>query len=153
MFGSQINPPRVYSEWVDIFEMLKDRTDDEAVLSAMQRGTVEWQSGVAERFSSGLIEAVNYRLNAASDRFQRDMNRSGGQERVIVQSLISLRKEMAFLAKVMNLPAIPEKDRGKYIKLVTDQADEVQKALEDSGKKDRTGKLASLVRNNKVNQF
>ena len=133
--------------------MLKNKEDDQEVLQAMLLGTVEWQSGVAERFSKKLIDTVNYRMNSATDRFQKEMSRSQGQERAIVQALLALRKELSFLAKTINLPALPEKDRQHYHQLVLSQADSIQKSLEDSAKKDRTGKLASIVRNNRVNAF
>lgn len=146
-------PPRTYSEWVDIFEHLKERYYDDDLLAAMQNGTIEWQIGVAERFTSKLTEAVNYRMNAATDKFQKDMNRSGGSERETVGALLALRKEFSFLAKVMQIKAIPESDRHEYLNLVTAQADAVQKSLEDSAKKEHTGKLLSIVKNNKVNAF
>lgn len=153
MSKMNIAPPTTYSEWVAALDLLKSRSDDDAVLSAMQRGTLEWQSGVAERFAKKLIDAINQRMNAAADRFQREMSRSGGQERVIVQALLALRKEFCFLSKAIDLPVIPEKDRQSYCRLVLDQANSVQRSLEDSAKKDRSGKLASIVRNNRVNAF
>lgn len=153
MLNAAIAPPKTYAEWIDIFDILKAKSDDEAVLSAMQKGTIEWQSGVAERFSQRLIDVINYRMNAAIDKFQKEMSRSNGQERAIVQALLSIRKELCFLSKAINLPAIPEEDRKQYYQLVIDQANSVQSSLEDSAKKDRSGKLASIVRNNKVNAF
>lgn len=150
---NNIAPPKTYSDWAELLETFKSRTNDEEVLGAMQRGTVEWQSGVAERFAKKLVDAVNFRLNAATDRFQKEMSRSSGQERAIVQALISLRRELRFLADSVDLPAIPEKDRSKYRSLVVEQADSIQKSLEDSARNDRSGKLASIVRNNKVNTF
>lgn len=151
MVSVTITPPRTYAEWVAVLDMLKSKTDDEAVLLAMQQGTIEWQSGVAERFAKKLIDVINYRINSASDKFQKEMGRAYGQERAIVQALLALRKEMSFLSKAINLPAIPENDRQQYYQLVISQADNMQNSLEDSAKKDRSGKLASIVRNNKVN--
>lgn len=148
-----INPPRTYAEWVAVLDILKAKTDDDDVLQAMQSGTIEWQSGVAERFARKLVDTINYRMNAATDRFQKEMSRSNGQERAIVQALLALRKEFCFLSKAINIPAIPEKDRQQYYELVIEQANNVQNSLEDSAKKDRSGKLASIVRNNKVNAF
>lgn len=148
-----MNPPRTYSEWVTVLDMLESRTNDEAVLEAMLNGTIEWQTGVAERFARKLVDTINSRMNAATDRFQKEMSRSMGQESVIVRALLALRKEMSFLAKAINLPAIPEKDRQQYRKLVIEQADKIQASLEDSARHDRTGKLASIVRNNRVNSF
>lgn len=153
MLVTAIAPPKTYSDWVAVLDMLKTKSDDEVVLSAMQKGTIEWQSGVAERFAKKLIDVINYRMNSATDKFQKEMSRSNGQERVIVQALLALRKELSFLSKAINLPAIPEKDRQQYYQLVISQANSVQSSLEDSAKKDRSGKLASIVRNNKVNAF
>ena len=153
MIGVNITPPHTYAEWTAVIELFKNRTDDEAVLQAMQRGTIEWQTGVAERFSKKLIDAVNCRMNAATDRFQKELTRSYGQERGIVQALLALRKELCFLSKAISLPALPEKDRQHYTQLVISQADSIQSSLEDSAKKDRSGKLHSIVRNNRVNAF
>ena len=153
MSATAIYPPKTYFDWVAILDLLKERSDDEAVLSAMLAGRTEWQTGVAERFTKKLIDVINYRMNAAIDRFQKEMSRSNGQERAIVQALLALRKELCFLSKAINLPAIPEKDRRQYYNLVISQANTVQSSLEDSAKMDRTGKLSSIVRRNRVNAF
>ena len=153
MLSAVIAPPETYAEWVVVLDMLKAKADDEAVLTAMQKGTIECQSGVAERFSKKLIDVINFRMNSASDKFQREIGRAYGQERVIVQALLALRREMCYLAKAINLPAIPEKERQQYYQLVIAQANSMQSSLEDSAKKDRSGKLASIVRNNRVNSF
>lgn len=153
MLATAIAPPNTYSEWVSVLDMLKNKTDDEAVLEAMLKGTLEWQSGVAERFAKKLVDTINFRMNSATDKFQKEMGRSNGQERAIVQALLALRKEMCFLSKAINLPAIPEKDREQYHQLVISQANSMQSSLEDSAKKDRTGKMSSIVRNNRVNAF
>jgi len=148
-----IKPPKIYSEWVELLDMFQAKTDDEAVITAMQNGTVEWQTGVAERFTQKLIDTVNARLNTASDKFQRDLNNARSHEGQIIQALLALRKEFCLLAKAINLPALPEKDRKQYVQLVLTQANKSQESLEESAKKDRTGKLASIIRNHKVNSF
>ena len=153
MIQAAIKSPKIYSEWVETLDMLKAKADDDAVLRALREGTIEWQSGVSERFSKKLIDTINARMNAASDKCQRDLSNARGHEGHIVQALLSLRKEMNFLSQTVNLPAIPEKDRPKYHQLVQKQADNMQSSLEDSAKKDRSGKMASIVRNHKVNTF
>lgn len=150
---SSVIIPHSYSEWVTVLNMFKNKTDDESVVSAMKQGTIEWQTGVAERFVRKFAEALNSRMNEATDNFQKQQNRSMGQERVIVQSILALRKELKFLSYAADLPAIPESDRPKYVQLVLSQADSIQEALEESAKKDRSGKLSMIVRNNRVNAF
>lgn len=153
MTKSIIVPPKTYAEWVVALNMLKNKTNDDDVLSAIYKGTIEWQSGVAERFSKKLIDVVNHRMNGATDRFQREMSRSHGQERDVVQALLALRKELSFVSKIVNLPTLPDKERQQYYQLVVSQANKIQNSLEDSAKGDRSGKLASIIRNNKVNAF
>jgi len=146
-----IEEPHTYSEWTDVLKIFKEKSNDEEILKAMQKGTLDWQSGVAERFAKRLVEAVNSRLNGATEKFQTEMKRSNGQEGAVVQALLSLRKELSFLLKAVDLSVIPEKDRKQYCDMVTEQMDNIQKSLEDSAKKDRTGKMSSIVRNHRVN--
>lgn len=148
-----IATPHIYSEWASILDMFKSKANDEDVLKAMKSGTVEWQSGVAERFAKRLIDAVNFRMNAASDKFQKDLSRAGGSEGAVVQAILGLRKEMMFLAQAIDLPALPKQDRQHYVRLVYEQANAMQKSLEDSAKRDRSGKMSSIIRNHKVNSF
>lgn len=153
MSTSTMSPPHTYAEWVYVLDLLKDKSDDEAVLQIMQKGAVQWQPGVAERFSNKLISVVNDRLNRATDKFQKDMSHAHGQERAIVQALLALRKELLFLSKAVNLDALPDNYRQQYYQLIISQANNIQTSLEDSAKKDRSGKLSSIVRNNRVNSF
>ena len=92
-------------------------------------------------------------MNAASDKFQKEIKRSNGQERVIVQALLAFRKELRFLSEAISLHAIPEKDRKHDCQLIIDHANNVQRYLEESARKDRSGKLASILKNNRVNAF
>ncbi len=153
MMSPGLTVPNTYAEWVSVLDELKNKSNDEEVLQLMQKGTIEWQSGVAERFSKKLIDTVNLRMNSAVDKFQKEMTRSRGEERAIVGALIALRKELIFLSKAISIPALPEKDRQQYCQLVMNQACSIQSSLEDSAKADRSGKLSSIVRNNKVNVF
>lgn len=148
-----IQTPNTYSDWTKVLDIFKSKQNDEDVLQAMQQGALEWQSGVAERFSKRLVDSVNARMNAASDKFQRDMSNARGGEGAIVQALLGLRREMAFLVKAVDIPALPEEYRKQYVQLVIDQADKMQSSLEDTAKKDRSGKMSSVVRNHKVNAF
>ncbi len=145
--------PHTYAEWVNIIDKLKAKTDDDEVLYAMKQGTIEWQTGVAERFLKKLADAINSRMNMASDKFQKAISRPNAEEREIVQALLSLRKEMAFLTGAVDLPALPENERSQYKQLVISQACKMQSSLEESAKKDRSGKLLTIVRNHKVNKF
>jgi hypothetical protein len=146
-------PPTTYAEWAELLDKLKDKTNDTDVLSALKQGTISWQSGVAERFAQKLVNTINARMNAATDKFQKDLTHGHGQEGSIVQAILALRKEMAFLYNAINLPVIPEKDRAQYCALVRGQADKMQESLEESARKDRSGKMSSIVRNHKVNAF
>lgn len=148
-----MNKPQTYAEWVNVLTVFKNKDDDETVLKMMKSGTIEWQYVVAERFSTKLIDAVNYRMNVASDKFQKDLLKSQGYEGAIIQSILSLRKEMAFLAEAINLPAVPDKERQYYLNLVIEQANSMQKSLEESAKQDRSGKMSSIIRNHKINSF
>ena len=139
--------PKIYADWVKVFNILKSGEDDENILALMQEGIVVWQSGVAERFLKRLVEAVNFRLNKATDNFQKSRQTD---ENEIIQSLMQLRRELQFILKAVDINAIPVKEKMELRNMIINQSNSIQESLEKSAESDRTGKLSSIRKNNKV---
>ena len=139
--------PKIYADWVKVFELLKSCEDDENVLNLMQEGTIVWQSGVAERFLKRLVDTINFRLDRATDNFQKARQTD---ENEIIQSLMQLRKELQFILKTVDLNAIPVKEKKELRNMIINQSNSIQESLEKSAESDRTGKLSSIIKNNKV---
>ena len=139
--------PKIYADWVKVFNILKSGEDDENILALMQEGIVVWQSGVAERFLKRLVEAVNFRLNRATDNFQKSRQTD---ENEIIQSLMQLRRELQFILKTVDINAIPVKEKMELRNMIINQSNSIQESLEKSAESDRTGKLSSIIKNNKV---
>ena len=139
--------PKIYADWVKVFELLKSCEDDENVLTLMQEGTIVWQSGVAERFLKRLVDTINFRLDRATDNFQKARQTD---ENEIIQSLMQLRKELQFILKTVDLNAIPVKEKKELRNMIINQSNSMQESLEKSAESDRTGKLSSIIKNNKV---
>ena len=113
----------------------------------MQEGEIVWQSGVAERFLRKLVDTVNFRLNKAIDSFQKSRQ---SDENEIVQSLMQLRRELQFMLKVVDINAIPVKEKMELRNMIINQSNSIQESLEKSSESDRSGKLSSIIKNNKV---
>ena len=139
--------PKIYADWVKVFELLKSCEDDENILALMQEGIVVWQSGVAERFLKRLVDTVNFRLNRATDNFQKAHQTD---ENEIIQSLMQLRRELQFILKVVDINTIPVKEKTELRNMIINQSNSIQESLEKSAESDRTGKLSSIIKNNKV---
>ena len=139
--------PKIYADWVKVFNILKSGEDDENILALMQEGIIVWQSGVAERFLKRLVEAVNFRLNKATDNFQKSRQTD---ENEIIQSLMQLRRELQFILKAVDINTIPVKEKTELRNMIINQSNSIQESLEKSAESDRTGKLSSIIKNNKV---
>ena len=139
--------PKIYADWVKVFELLKSCEDDENVLTLMQEGTIVWQSGVAERFLKRLVDTINFRLDRATDNFQKARQTD---ENEIIQSLMQLRRELQFILKVVDINTIPVKEKTELRNMIINQSNSIQESLEKSAESDRTGKLSSIIKNNKV---
>ena len=83
--------PATYADWAALLRRFKEGGSDDEVLAAMRAGTIVWQSGVAERFVMRLTDAVNARMNAATDAFDRVMGRARDESEVIA-ALLGLRR-------------------------------------------------------------
>ena len=139
--------PKIYADWIKVFDILKSGEDDEAILPLMQEGEIVWQSGVAERFLRKLVDTVNFRLNKAIDNFQKSRQ---SDENEIVQSLMQLRRELQFMLKVVDINIIPVKEKMELRNMIINQSNSIQESLEKSSESDRSGKLSSIIKNNKV---
>lgn len=139
--------PKIYADWIKVFNVLKSGEDDEAILPLMQEGEIVWQSGVAERFLRKLVDTINFRLNKATDAFQRSHQTD---ENEIVQSLMQLRRELQFMLKVVDINTIPVKEKTELRNMIINQSNSIQESLEKSSESDRSGKLSSIIKNNKV---
>ena len=139
--------PKIYADWIKVFDILKSGEDDEAILPLMQEGEIVWQSGVAERFLRKLVDTVNFRLNKAIDSFQKSRQ---SDENEIVQSLMQLRRELQFMLKVVDINTVPVKEKTEFRNMIINQSNSIQESLEKSSESDRSGKLSSIIKNNKV---
>ena len=139
--------PKIYADWIKVFNVLKSGEDDETILPLIQEGEIVWQSGVAERFLRKLVDTINFRLNKATDAFQRSHQTD---ENEIVQSLMQLRRELQFMLKVVDINTIPVKEKTELHNMIINQSNSIQESLEKSSESDRSGKLSSIIKNNKV---
>ena len=144
--------PVTYAEWNKILKDLREGGVREDIMAAIKSGQLEWQDGVAQRFSQQLADTINTVINKANDAFSRQIQSGNNAEGAIVKGLLHLRRELQFAHELASLGVLPDEVREDYQKLVSNQADKMQKSIEDSARKiDRTGKLSSIVRNHKVN--
>ena len=81
-----IAPPRTYAQWAALLTTFAAGTADEEAVHAMRAGTLVWQSGVAERFTQRLLDALNTRIQKDSDTFSRDLARASGEQDTIAPS-------------------------------------------------------------------
>lgn len=146
-----MTPPSTYAQWVDCLLQIKEEKPTELeLLDIMESGTIVWSSGVAENLARRFAETFNLRLKIASDLFQLELTRATAHENHIVGPILGLRKRLGFLQRFANLkPLHPE-----IHKSLNDALDrfcvECQKSLEDGAKRDRTGRLSQIIRNNPI---
>lgn len=149
-----VNAPHTYSEWTKILRSFAAKENDAEVIPAMKAGTLEWQSGVADRFSKHLTNALNKRIDLALDKFESDMSHATDVEEGYVKALNALTREYATARDAADLPCIPEEFRVLFIGLVEDSASRAQQSLEDSAATiDRSGRVLSIVRSHAVTRF
>lgn len=148
-----MQPVTTYAEWVECFEQLKTGTNDEEVILKMERGTIEWGKGVAERLTQHLFDTIESRVKLTLDSLQKELDRSDGNETMVAKAILSARKRLALLKRVADLQAFPDNVRETMLNVLFDYAKSTQESLEKSALSDRTGRLKSLFRNNNLTQF
>lgn len=148
-----MNIPGSYAEWTQYFNMLKAGTNDAEVIECMEKGSISWTAGVAERFANQLLDVIDHKISNASDKLQRYLDMAGSNETSIVTALTGFRREVVFLKRLASLSAIPEEHRKHFIDQIKQFAANTQKSLEKSAASDRSGRLSSVFKYNRIDNI
>jgi hypothetical protein len=141
-------PPRTYAEWVTLLDRFRQGHDD--VLGPMRDGVIEWTPVVAERWSAQLSDAITVRLQQLSNRLQRALDRAGGDNFGVANSLLDARRSLASVQCLATLPCLDERVRLHLTGELTRWARETQDSLEKGAQRVRWdgGRLLKALRDN-----
>ncbi len=139
--------PRTYLEWVGCLDAIDRNEDMESMVFLAQEEELEWTSGVAERFTTRLCGLIDRMLTHAAEKVQINLDRVSGDEMAITFALLDARKAFRQAYALASLPVLPESTKTSIQELVLQAARTMNDSLEESAKRDRTGKMLRLVRN------
>jgi len=146
--------PTNYAEWVNCLEFLKTATRNNEYIDIIKKGTIEMDENLLYKFIDNLDNLFAHRLTVSIDKFINLLNSGVNDNNIFVMHLLEVRKEFNYLYKLCDLNVLPEENRNMFKKTIKEQADLMQKTLEDKTlNADRTGLLRSQVRNNPVNKL
>ena len=144
-----------YAQWCEVFNKIENweigHTDSD-IINAVDNGTIDWVSGVAERFTNQLLTLINKRFTKL-ETFYNARIKSCYDQFNLSNLLILFRKEVVFLKHLANIPAIPENVSNQIVKEIKDYAENVQKSLLESSKKDLSGSLKQIILDIKINNI
>lgn len=145
-------PPQSYAQWSHCLDALAQGDNDEACLQQLKAGTLEWTGGVAPMFAKRVSEEIQRRLQQCSERLSRDLQR-GAQESLIVRAVLQARAQLGFVHQLCQLPVLPASTQQHLLDEIRRFAERSQQSLEDTAKADRSGQLATLLRNNPLTRY
>lgn len=100
----------VYSDWSKAFEEI-DTWEighiDELLISSMEKGTIDWTDGVAQRVTKRLIDTVNKRLEKLNIFYSKRLAFTYNPFD-ITSLLIIYRKELILIKRLDSLSMLPE---------------------------------------------
>lgn len=148
-----VKTPTTYAEWLNCFDRFRDEQFEEEVIVAMKNGTIEWQSGVAERFTKSLFDLIDYKIEFIMKSMNMKFSKQLKSKLEIENALLHTRRSLKKLLIFSSMESIPKDLRKKIKKYIEDTADTIQSAILDSVERDRIGEMVVLVKNNAVNKL
>ena len=124
-------PPRTYAQWAAALDRVE--AGDDACIPLLERGTLDWSQGVAERFVRRVDSVFAARLKAVQVGLQRALKAARRPDDVS-RALADARRALGPLARLATLPAllpdVQQHLRTSLRNLVTN----IQSALEQSAR-------------------
>ncbi|WP_312136360.1 hypothetical protein [Brevundimonas sp.] len=150
--SGDIAPPCTYAEWSEFFNrFLSPDCDDLRLITLAGQGQVTWSAGLAENFGQRAVETLTSRLNAIGERLQQHLQRAR-TDADLLRAIMEVRRGLSTMRQFAQIPAFPEVLRESLTEIVDHHARERQKSLLESGARDRTGRLTSLLRGNPLDR-
>ena len=144
-----------YAEWTKVFDEIEEwdigHTDIQ-IMQSVQQGDIKWVSGTAERFINRLLDVINNRF----DKLHKFYNERCSKTKNLFELqkiLIMFRKELIFLKQLSSIKVIPEDIQEELIDNIKTFAENTQKDLENTTKKDLSGELKRIVLGNRIDNI
>ncbi|CAG9167395.1 hypothetical protein [Cupriavidus pampae] len=147
-----MTPPDTYAGWSTCLEVFERASEDEAVMQAMNAGSLSWTGGVANLFSERVSGVVNQRLTRIANDISRDL-RFAGDHGVLANAMLNARHKLALLHRFSRCAPFPQALSELVQSQVRGYAEQAQQSLEDTARSDRSGQLATIVRNNSLLRY
>jgi hypothetical protein len=146
-----MKPPKYYSERVPLLDRLKQPgQEDEQLMTVLERGTLEWTPGVADKLLHHVYDVMETKLKYTTQRFQRDLDYANGEEAAVVSAIVNARHRFELIYRLCRLAVFPDEVKQALLDTVKRYVEDTQNALLDSARHDRTGRLAYTIRNNSL---
>ncbi|MCL2656539.1 MAG: hypothetical protein FWD62_03785 [Betaproteobacteria bacterium] len=144
--------PTTYAQWSACLDRFEAGDCDGDMLAVMRAGTLSWQGGVAPLFARRISETIDMRLKRVADSLSRSL-RLGADATSLSRALLDARQKLATTHRLASLPAFPEELRKSLEGFVQQYAQTTQQSLEDSAKRDHSGQIANIVRQNTLLRY
>lgn len=144
--------PTTYAEWLECFDLFAAEQEDEAVLAAMERGHIEWSTGIDRKMTEHMYRLLEQRLKKVSTLMNKELGQLLAQAET-VRAMLHARKRFAVLHRLIALQAFPEEVREAFGSTLSTYVKDTQEALEKGAEADRSGHLKMMIRNNSLLRY
>lgn len=124
--------PHTYAEWSQLLSRFEE--GDDTVLEVMERGTIAWSPGAAERFTTRAHKACSAFLQRTSHQLRRDIEGAQGRLELMEVALVATARRFGALRRFAAVSAFPDSLRGHLTRCVEESAAATQDALERSAR-------------------
>lgn len=146
-----MNYPNYYSEWTKLLNQLKEPgQEDEKIIATLEKGKLEWTSGVADKIVNCTFEVIDCKLKAATRLFQQELDHARGEEAAVILAIVNARYRFDLLYRLCRLSIFPKEVTESLVHAVSKYVGDSQEALLESAKQDRTGQLAYTIKYNSL---
>ncbi len=147
-----MTPPDTYASWSSCLEVFANANEDEAVMLAMNAGSLSWTGGVAPLFAERVSGVLNQRLTRIANEISRDL-KFAANHGALSNALLNARNKLALLHRFCLCAPFPKDLADLLQSQVRKYAEQAQQSLESSARADRSGQLATILRHNSLLRY
>lgn len=140
-----------YADWSGWFEAFARGGEDDDLLARAASSELTISSATVDSIGRRAVEALDLRLAQVGTMLQNGLRRIRGEQDA-VRAILNARSAFVLLRRYAELPCWPDALRNGLSDLVDQHVAERQKNLLRNAAEDRTGQLATAIRNNPLDR-
>ncbi len=140
-----------YYEWIAYFNQMKTAPISEELITKINDSNLNYQGDIKVRYLNQIVKLINYRLNAALDKFIEKIKLIAQNKDNLIFEINDIKKEIIFAKKLATTKYFDQSTKDELTTNITKFGDEINETIKQFFSNETNNEILMIINNLNVN--